>query len=114
MLSIRTQDRMALVPYDSAITIVTSYKDGSVENKMCELIMPYRISYMVLGTYATKERALAVLDEIEIAVVGKILLPTYELENKNNRLVKGNLIKEDVITLPQVYHMPKEWLDERV
>ena len=65
MLSIRTQDRMALVPYDSAITIVASYKDGKIENKMCELIMPYRISYMVLGTYTTKERALEVLDEIQ-------------------------------------------------
>ncbi len=61
MLSIRTQDRMALVPYDSAMGIYVVYENGEVK----EFELQCGIHW--LGTYSSKERALEVLDEIEEA-----------------------------------------------
>jgi len=57
MLSIRTQDRMALVPY-SRVTWVRN--DGAI------FVMDNQGQpYLKLGQYATQERALQVLDEID-------------------------------------------------
>ena len=67
MLSIRTQDRMALVPYNNVIHIneLTVIESGKL---VYELIIDN--SFHSLGTYATKERALEVLDEIQKALLG--------------------------------------------
>ena len=84
MLSIRTQDRMALVPYDGKIEIMGELDQNLVrlENKQV-LIM----EYTTLGTYATQKRALEVLDEIQ-----------YYMTQQS----------EIYRTLHSVYEMPKE------
>ena len=89
MLSIRTQDRMALVPYNDVISMVTYY--GS--NRKADL----KFKGGFLGTYATKERAIEVLDEIEEA---------FQSQTKT-------FINEDEIVINTthfniVYQMPKE------
>ncbi len=64
MLSIRTQDRMALVPYDKRIKI---YRITS-KNHLNETVLTDKFEITLggypIGTYATKERALNVLDDI--------------------------------------------------
>jgi hypothetical protein len=59
MLSIRTQDRMSLVPYDKQITISKSNQFNMVFDNGDTL---------PLGIYKSKERALEVLDEISDVV----------------------------------------------
>lgn len=61
MLSIRTQDRMALVPYDSNIEI----RPQSDPDNKWRIDLNKDCDSRTLGSYATKERALKVLDEIE-------------------------------------------------
>ena len=58
MLSIRTQDRMALVPYNRPLEVSKLLKhDICIKNGNND--------YTMLGTYKSKARALEVLDEIE-------------------------------------------------
>jgi len=102
MLSIRTQDRMALVPYDKPIMI---REDGALF-----LIDREGRPYLKLGTYETKERALEVLDEIEIHSMGKLAI-TEPLINKDH-WVNDYVVhipkqrKEQIIPLSLVYQMP--------
>ena len=77
MLSIRTQCKRALVPYKNAIHIE---KRGEYK-----WVLDTDEAQVYLGTYKTKERALEVLDEIE-------LLLTYKRANGGN----------------SIYQMPKE------
>ena len=58
MLSIRTQDRMALVPYNGKIDIFNHKDDWYISIIVIK-------EFELLGTYKSKERALEVLDEIE-------------------------------------------------
>lgn len=95
MLSIRTQDRMALVPYKGRILI--SIKDGVVNFKQelarnTLVIVNEDNVYTQLGTYATKERALEVLDEIEKALRDDCVFST----------------STGAVLIPTVYRMPKE------
>ena len=60
MLSIRTQNRMALVPYNNVILIQDDYIDWETTEKNAIILNKVK-----LGTYSTKERALEVLDDIE-------------------------------------------------
>jgi hypothetical protein len=105
MLSIRTQDRKTLVPYSGAILAYLNvlwlqrFQDEDTDIK--------------LGTYSSQERALEVLDEIQVAVIGKILIPTQRFEideiltvGTSNPYVEINETK--IETLPTVYEMPKE------
>jgi hypothetical protein len=108
MLSIRTQDRMALVPYDTTVSIahmidsdyavVVDYGDVK-KNKW-------------LGLYHSKERALEVLDEISKATIGRLIINSPSINNKHwtNEYVtyvsQGS--QEQIIPLPTVYQMPKE------
>lgn len=106
MLSIRTQDRMALVPYDSHIVIRKRSSKHSIE------IETY-YSTVILGTYATKERALEVLDEIEMVCVGKVLISANPLPNKDHWVYQNKNIvlpkdKDTIEVLPLIYQMPKE------
>ena len=59
MLSIRTQDRMTLVPYNRPIQTI-SYLTNLQLGRKYEL----RMENVILGKYATKERTLQVMDEI--------------------------------------------------
>ena len=105
MLSIRTQDRMALVPYDSIK--IEEVGDSYFIN------LEYDMRSVHLGTYTTKERALEVLDEIEKHVVGRIIIPTQRYERKDylemgtsNPYAEVNETK--IEKLPTIYQMPKE------
>lgn len=93
MLSIRTQDRMALVPYNGIIKI-TEYVN-------CWGISIIQEEFKELGTYETKKRALEVLDEIQ-----------EKISDKWNELLNSNLFDLSYITNPfdgnKVYQMPKE------
>ena len=83
MLSIRTQKRAGLVPYNVPIIAVDGVirwyytKEGSIK----------------LGTYATQERALQVLDEIEI---------------ENNRFYKAMNGGINAHSAIYTYQMPSE------
>ena len=57
MLSIRTQNRMALVPYDDTIKLYEYSDNYYIQTKGRDL-----------GTYATKGRALEVLNSIQASV----------------------------------------------
>ena len=125
MLSIRTQDRMALVPYKETIKVkidpkdehcIEAHKEIGMFNKEKKLkeISPYSLITIdiTLGTYATKERALEVLDEIESHVVGKLIVPMSYFERVDHLTVGSNPYVErtydKIETLPTVYQMPKE------
>lgn len=112
MLSIRTQDRMALVPYDKTINITEETKveynnNTRVYKKTGKCFLETETYHKRLGTYATKERALEVLDEIEQHVVGKMLIkesitmPTLDFVYNPYEPSKV-----------EVYRMPKEWVDD--
>ena len=109
MLSIRTQDRMALVPYKGAF--ITSYGDAlivapNVDERECE---DFDVK-LTLGIYKTKERALEVLDEIQVAVLGKILIPDNYMPNPYSEV--ETMHYDRIQQLPLVYEMPKEWLND--
>lgn len=91
MLSIRTQDRKTLVPYDKQITI----NDRNTFHMVFD-----NSEILPLGTYATKERALEVLDEIGVAFNKS--QTTYYDYNYDVGLLN--------YTMPQlsVYQMPNE------
>jgi hypothetical protein len=110
MLSIRTQDRMALVPYDSAICIYERQTNEldiilqrfKKEPKDLEKLYEYALAMgrievgLVLGTYATKERALEVLDEIQEAILSA------------NMYVGDGIVIEKTPPQEVVYQMPNE------
>ena len=98
MISIRTQDRMSLVPYDKRINIskvwTKNYKYEDVETNFAEI----NCGGYPLGEYSSKERALEVLDEIEKA-------------NRDNKVILYEYFSGDVeYTFPKQteYQMPKE------
>ena len=72
-------------------------------------------NYYILGTYATKERCLEVLDEIERHINGEYKLIIKEKEkvieqtfDKLSQLFLPPTESIQVITMPKVYQMPKE------
>ena len=113
MLSIRTQDRMALVPYNEEV-----YLKECPESKKCFIRIvsvkknTLNLPFTTLGTYKTKKRALEVLDEIEQYIIGKIIIPTSYSERVDHLTVGSNLYVEKtnykIETLPTIYQMPKE------
>lgn len=67
-----------------------------------------------LGTYKSKERAIEVLDEIQNLLIPKVMVNTYNIENKETAYNK-QLIIEPIINDIKVrnnvnmfYQMPKE------
>jgi hypothetical protein len=93
---------MALVPYNR---MIRAYRETGkyvirVENEQA------------LGTYATKERALQVLDEIERHVVGKLFLPNPLTEDykpaNNSYIYMSGEFRQPIEYLPKVYQMPEE------
>jgi hypothetical protein len=91
MLSIRTQDRIALVPYNNKIScymVGGNYEEG--------YLYQIGISGTKLGRYS-KERALEVLDEIE---------ETFKSQTKSFINNDETVIK--TINFDVVYQMPKE------
>jgi hypothetical protein len=107
MLSIRTQNRMTLVPYNKPITIATLKAQRYINSKwedgiyvLCIFHKDLELNNLRLGTYKSKERALEVLDEIEemSCDVYRGTINIFEEE-----IAKGkNGIRNNV------YQMPKE------
>ena len=101
-----------LMPPHNHIELKTITKEDYYElmqEKHQNEYMIYRLEYEdeFLGNYATKERALEVLDEIQRAIIGKIFIPTKAI----HKTVSGftDMIDTDKIEqLPIVYEMPKE------
>ena len=89
MLSIRTQDRMSLVPYRETIKVIGSGDEWYLTIILNELTE--------LGTYATQERALEVLDEIQDAILKQTRLFIDSISNHSYEMVT---------TI--VYQIPKE------
>ena len=115
MLSIRTQDRMALVPYDSEIEIKYSLNEKGSEklndtkttteyitNRIILIQFEENVEYYLvsnktkLGTYKTKERALEVLDEIEEVILSA------------NMWVNDGIAVDKVPPQNRIHQMPKE------
>ena len=97
MLSIRTQNKMALVPYNSFILIEDEYINWDFTGKYAIVLNKFK-----LGVYATKERALEVLDEIEKALA--------QNDTTNYEYFDGYIEKvvEYKYKLQTIYQMPKE------
>lgn len=93
MISIRTQDKMALVPYNMILSIWNEKNIMIGNSKEFDNLIK-------LGTYATKERALEVLDEIE-----EMACDVYrdKINVFDEEITKGkNGIRNNI------YQMPKE------
>lgn len=90
MLSIRTQNRFGIIPYNKPIS--TNFYN----NDRCQIMIGTKENQVLLGTYATKERALEVLDEIE----------DYTKRGKEQRYDSQGLIIET--SGEWCYRMPKE------
>lgn len=111
MLSIRTQDRMALVPY-------TKYPISVYGVGIYMTFDNERDNYIQLGKYTTKERALEVLDEIEILLNKddyEIIDKEYEFTNEQLlEFERSNMAPykyyQKRVLVSKVYHMPKEVL----
>lgn len=103
MLSIRTQDRMALVPYDNQIYI-KMYGDSSLNKVSHWEINLYvdKEKWVNLGTYKTKERALEVLDEIQQANRDSQIILYQHFDGKDAQLIDYTIPKQTE------YQMPKE------
>ena len=98
MLSIRTQNRLCIVPFNKPI-ITVEIQDGK----------EYRIQNEnggILGTYATKERAIQVLDEIEALLSKEKQLELYAIIDAHNG--RYSSARDRVMDIKQVYQMPIE------
>ena len=102
MLSIRTQNRMALVPYNNVIEIYENGKRDEFNKWVSTGKFKITLNDALLGVYATKERALEVLYEIETAI---------EKNNFTNYEYFDGYIEKVVeykYKLQTIYQMPKE------
>ena len=97
MLSIRTQNKMALVPYNSFILIQDDYIDWETTEKNAIILNKVK-----LGTYSTKQRALEVLDEIEKALAQNDTTTYGHLNGYNENTL------EYKCKLQTIYQMPDE------
>ena len=109
-LWIRSQDKEDLVKAYNFRILNKSYIAINVENRDAIL------DYLVVGKYATKERALEVLDEIQ-----KMIKPTLIYTDYHSEIKQGvNNLEFDVVMQPVedkiqyiqpnviIYEMPKE------
>jgi len=97
---VRTQNRKKLL--DSIKYEIIGHKD---EEGTFAIIAD---DYDCLGTYPTEQRALEVLDEIQQAIIGVLIIPhelTYKTPYFENELT---VTHEEIKQLPTVYEMPKE------
>lgn len=101
MLNIRTQDRETLMECNYFDIVETTYiGEETSEFSIYAGITPNDVD--IIGSYATKERALEVLDEIQIASL-------YDQKFSNEYtiyLADGS--QKQMIPIPYVYQMPKE------
>jgi hypothetical protein len=111
MLSIRTQNRMALVPYNNLIRI-RGIVIGGEKDVEFRCFMEFDSESFELGTYPTKERALEVLDEIEAASMGRLVIPEPLIEEHHwafkNRTIIQPIGQNKIEILPFVYQMPPQ------
>ena len=100
-LWIRSQDKMALAKFDLLIL------EKIPENN--DKYMFIADHYKNMGVYATKERALEVLDEIQDRIIKLSALDMIGLPNEQIAKSFNKVFLEDGITnLKAVYEMPKE------
>jgi uncharacterized protein YlzI (FlbEa/FlbD family) len=97
MLSIRTQDRTALVPYDKTINIISdNAKVVYEQNEDYTIALSNKriivCGKRVLGRYTTQERALEVLDKIQ--------------QFMDNIGIANSSIAKEISSV--IYEMPKE------
>lgn len=113
-LWIRSQDRMNLVQikqislnYQNNKQVIANYEPEQYENSDC--------FYELLGTYASKERALEVLDEIQNILFPKFKVDTSSIQENGRSWVENGVIMQkytanaDYIKLDTyVYEMPND------
>lgn len=93
---IRTQDRETLYNCDYFDVLDNAIYGGRNETNID-----------LLATYATQDRAIEVLDEIQKHVIGKLIIP-HEREVVFGDGQKMTFYENDIQQLPSVYEMPKE------
>jgi len=80
MMWVRTQDKETLIDCKYfALKQPTSTPMSITLYEIYGGMTPNDIDF--LATYATKQRTLEVLDEIEKAIIGKIFIPTFAIEH---------------------------------
>ena len=97
-LWIRSQDKMALVKINSTIGLKYGDLKTIIANYQPDFTDKYDGYYDVLGTYATKERALEVIDEIQ---------NIFSLTIKDSSYQEADLLLKAKM-LDIVYQMPEE------
>ena len=100
-LWIRSQDRQSLTKVSN---VQYSYKEGSLYTDVNgkHYIGTYYDNLKILGTYATKKRALEVLDEIQRKIEKLYTLENCSLEK--NSCIEKSLVMDNF----NVYQMPEE------
>ena len=96
MITIRTQDREELLKINNVKTEMLKHGDVRSCHIVCSSYDLQSTSY-IIGTYATKERALQVLDEIQEVI--KNGAETYILNGKSDMVSR---------TYGIFYQMPKK------
>jgi len=81
----------------------------------CVIEYDFDNKFYAIGEYATRERALEVLDEIQKMVIGRVILPPSFTEKQIDEYLKNSFILPEIAfrepqiqQLPIVYEMPKE------
>ena len=121
-LWIRTQDKTKLMEAEELIVKEVLKTDANNVNGYKQEVVGYNIcvGYMPVALYKTKERALQVLDEIQNALVGKVIVETKAMIKQKDKEALKEMVEEktivkspavDIKTLNQncvVYELPKE------
>lgn len=110
---VRTQDKEILMKVDNINLGIDV--DTKKPNRLFTFVDGVTTSF-TLGKYKSKERALEVLDEIQVYLENNYL-SINDMPQHNNGLIANGLIANGLILFPNnkhtVYQMPKEWLNDR-
>lgn len=123
-LVIRSQDKNKLIKFDRIrLEDDNRYNPNSYNDITTKPIYNgtrVLVNDIYFGTYKTKERALKVLDEIQNALVGKIIVePKYIVKQKDKEALKEMVEEKTIIKSPAVdiktlnqncvvYELPRE------
>ena len=101
---IRTQTRYNLINLDNLIGLNVRNKE---EGDYYEIMVEVESGEGDIGTYRTEKRALEVMDEIQVAIIGKVFVPKdYFPQPKYENEITPDYL--GIETLPIVYDMPAD------
>lgn len=114
-LWIRTQSRENTVKIINGYGLKYNDKKTIIANYQPDFSDRYDGYYELLGTYATKERALEVLDEIQNILKPKYILDSSSIKPNGDNWVENGIVMQNYSANARieelstyVYEMPKE------